>query len=137
MPSQGGEEERFCLHWSCRLGSLGAKSVILPRRPGRDIMIMGEGRMMCGSGGGNMGGRGVGGDNSYNTQINTSIDDSGCHRPMAAVRPHSTLLSTQQSTKSRESVCIQSVLALGPLPGSERARHAGQRDPLKGGDHAR
>ena len=137
MPSQGGKEEHLYLHWSCRLGSLDAKLVVLSRRPGRDIMIMGEGRMMCGSGGGNMGGRGVGGDNSYNTQISTSIDDGGCHRPMAAVRPHYRLLSTQQTTKSRELVCIQSVPALGPLPGSEQAQHAGHHDPLKGGDHAR
>jgi hypothetical protein len=35
--------------------------------------------MMRGSGGGDLGGRGVGGDASYNTQIHASIDHGGGH----------------------------------------------------------
>jgi hypothetical protein len=53
--------------------------------------------MMCDDGGGKMGGRGAGGDNSYNTQLHTWIDYGGCPRPMATIGHHSELLSIQQS----------------------------------------
>jgi hypothetical protein len=53
--------------------------------------------MMCGYGGGKIGGRGTGCDDSYNWQVRTSINHGGCHHPMAATGPHSGLLSIQQS----------------------------------------
>jgi hypothetical protein len=53
--------------------------------------------MMHGSGGGEIGGNRTGGDDSYNRQVCTSIDHGGCHHPMAAMGPHSRLLSIQQS----------------------------------------
>ncbi len=56
-----------------------------------------HGGMICGSGGGEIGGRGTGGDDSYNRKICTSINHGGCHRPMAAMGLHSRLLSIQQS----------------------------------------
>ncbi len=52
---------------------------------------------MRGGSGGKIGGRGTGGDDSYNRQVRTSIDHGGCRRPMAAMGPHSQLLSIQQS----------------------------------------
>ncbi len=52
---------------------------------------------MRGGGGSEIGGRGTGGDISYNRQVCTLINHSGCRRPMAAMRPHSRLLSIQQS----------------------------------------
>jgi hypothetical protein len=55
---------------------------------------------MRGSGGGKIGGRGTGGDNSYNRQVCTSIDHGSHHRPMAAMGPHSRLLSMQQSANT-------------------------------------
>jgi len=45
------------------------------------------GEMMCGSGGGKMGGRGAGGDDSYKPQIHTSNDDGGRRHPTAAMGP--------------------------------------------------
>ncbi len=51
---------------------------------------------MRGGGGGEIGGRGTGGDDSYNRQVRTSIDHGGRLRPMAAMGPYSRLLSTQQ-----------------------------------------
>jgi hypothetical protein len=53
--------------------------------------------MMRGGGGGKIGGRGTGGDDSYNRQVHTSINHGGCLQPMAAMGPHSWLLSIQQS----------------------------------------
>jgi hypothetical protein len=54
--------------------------------------------MMRGGGGGKrVGGRGTGGDDSYNRQVRTLIDHGGRRRPMAAMGPHSWLLSIQQS----------------------------------------
>jgi hypothetical protein len=53
--------------------------------------------MMRGGGGGEIGGRGTGGDNSYNRQVHTLINHGGCRRPMAAMGPQSRLLSMQQS----------------------------------------
>jgi hypothetical protein len=52
---------------------------------------------MHGSGGGKIGGRGAGVDDSYNRQICTSINHGCCHRPMTAMGPHSRLLSIQPS----------------------------------------
>jgi hypothetical protein len=52
---------------------------------------------MRGGGGGKIGGRGTEGDDSYNRQVCTSIDHGGRRRPMAAMGPHSRLLSIQQS----------------------------------------
>jgi hypothetical protein len=53
--------------------------------------------MMHGGSGGKIGGRGTGGDNSYNRHVHTSINHGGRRRPMAAMGPHSRLLSIQQS----------------------------------------
>jgi hypothetical protein len=53
--------------------------------------------MMRGGGGGKIGGRGAVGDDSYNRQVCTLIDHGGCRHPMAAMGPHSRLLSIQQS----------------------------------------
>jgi hypothetical protein len=55
--------------------------------------------MMCGGGGGKIGGRGTGRDDSYNMQISTSIDHGSRRHPMATMGPHSRLLSIQQSAK--------------------------------------
>jgi hypothetical protein len=54
---------------------------------------------MRGGSGGEIGGRGTGGDNSYNRQVRTlnSNDHSGRLCPKAAMGPHSWLLSIQQS----------------------------------------
>jgi hypothetical protein len=52
---------------------------------------------MRGGGGSKIGGRGTVGDDSYNRQVRTSNDHGGCHCPMAAMGPHSRLLSIQQS----------------------------------------
>jgi hypothetical protein len=56
--------------------------------------------MMCGSSGGRIGGRGAGGDDSYNynRKVCTSIDHGGRHHHMAAIGPHSQFLRIQQST---------------------------------------
>jgi hypothetical protein len=53
--------------------------------------------MMRGGSGGEIGGRGTGGDDSYNRQVHTLINHVGCHHHMAAMQPHSQLLSIQQS----------------------------------------
>jgi hypothetical protein len=53
---------------------------------------------MHGGDGGKIGGRGTGGDDSYNRQVCTSIDHGSCRRSMAAMVPHSRLLSIKQST---------------------------------------
>ncbi len=55
------------------------------------------GGMVHGSGGSKIGGKGTGGDDSYNRQVCTSINHGGRHCPMAAMGPHSQLLSIQQS----------------------------------------
>jgi hypothetical protein len=47
--------------------------------------------------GGEIGGRGTGGDNSYNRQVSTLINHGGRRHPMAAMGAHSRLLSIQQS----------------------------------------
>jgi hypothetical protein len=52
---------------------------------------------MRGGSGGEIQGRGTGGDGSYNRQVHTSTNHGGCRRPMAAMGPHSRLLSIQQS----------------------------------------
>jgi hypothetical protein len=52
---------------------------------------------MCGGGVGEMGGRGAGGDNSYNTQTSTLIDQVGRHCPTAAMGRHYRLLGIEQS----------------------------------------
>ncbi len=52
---------------------------------------------MRGGGGSKKGGRGTGGDNSYNRQVCTLIDHGGQRHPMAAMGFHSRLLSIQQS----------------------------------------
>jgi hypothetical protein len=52
---------------------------------------------MRGKGGSVIGGRGTGGEDSYNRKICTLIDYGGCRRPVAAMGPHSRLLSIQQS----------------------------------------
>ncbi len=52
---------------------------------------------MRGGGGGEIGGRGTGGDDSYNRQVCTSIDHGACRHPMATMGLHSQLLSIQQS----------------------------------------
>ncbi len=52
---------------------------------------------MRGGGGGKIGGRGTGGDDSYNRQVRTLIDHGGRSHPMATMGPHSWLLSIQQS----------------------------------------
>ncbi len=52
---------------------------------------------MHGGGGGKLGGRGTGGDDSYNRQVSTSINHGGRHCPMAAMGPHFQLLRIQQS----------------------------------------
>ncbi len=53
--------------------------------------------MMHGNGGREIGGRGTGGEDSYNRQMCTMIDHGGRWRPVAAMGPHSRLLSIQQS----------------------------------------
>jgi hypothetical protein len=50
---------------------------------------------MRGGGGGKIGGRGTGGEDSYNRQVHTSIDDGCCRPPMAAMGPQSRFLSIQ------------------------------------------
>jgi hypothetical protein len=40
---------------------------------------------MCGGIGGKIGGRGTGGDNSYNRQVHTSIDHGRCRHPMVTM----------------------------------------------------
>ncbi len=55
------------------------------------------GGMMCGGGGGKIGRRGAGDDDSYNRQVCTSIYHGGCRRYMVAMGPHSRLLSIKQS----------------------------------------
>ncbi len=54
---------------------------------------------MRGGGGGEIGGTGTGGDDSYNynRQVHTLIDHGSPHCPMAAMGPHSQVLSIQQS----------------------------------------
>jgi hypothetical protein len=52
---------------------------------------------MCGGSGGEIGGRGAGGDDSYNRQVRASIDHGGCGHPMATMGPHSRFLSVQLS----------------------------------------
>jgi hypothetical protein len=52
---------------------------------------------MRGIGGSKIGGRRTGGDNSYNRQVHTSIDHGDYHCPMAAMGPHSRLLSIQET----------------------------------------
>jgi hypothetical protein len=52
---------------------------------------------MRGGGGSKIGGRGTGGDNSYNKQVRTLIDHGSCRHPMVAMGPHSWLLRIQQS----------------------------------------
>jgi hypothetical protein len=52
---------------------------------------------MYGGGGNKIGGRGTGGDNSYNRQVCTSNDHGGHCCSMATMGPHSQLLSIQQS----------------------------------------
>jgi hypothetical protein len=52
---------------------------------------------MRGGSGGKIGGRGTGGDDSYNRQVCTMINHGGRRCPMAAMGPHSRLLSIQQS----------------------------------------
>ncbi len=52
---------------------------------------------MRGGNGSKLGGRGTGGDDSYNRQVHTLINHGRRHRPMAAMGPHSWLLSIQQS----------------------------------------
>ncbi len=53
---------------------------------------------MLDGGGGEIVGRGTGGDDSYNRQVRTSNNHGGCRRPiMAAMGTHSQLLSIQQS----------------------------------------
>jgi hypothetical protein len=56
-----------------------------------------HGGTVRGGGGGKIGGRGTGSDNSYNKQVRTSINHGGRRCPMAAMGPHSRLLSIQQS----------------------------------------
>ncbi len=53
--------------------------------------------MMHGDGGSKVGGRGIGGEDSYNRQICTLIDHGGRRHPVAAMGPHSRFLSIQQS----------------------------------------
>ncbi len=55
------------------------------------------GGMIHGGGGGKIGGRGTGGDDSYNRQVRTLINHGGRRCHMAAMGPHSWLLSIQQS----------------------------------------
>ena len=45
------------------------------------------------------GGIGAGGEVFFSMQFLASIEHGGCHRPTAATRPYSRLLSIQQSTK--------------------------------------
>jgi hypothetical protein len=52
---------------------------------------------MRGGGGGKIGGRRTGDDDSYNRQVHTSNNHGSCRHPMAAMGPHSKLLSIQQS----------------------------------------
>ncbi len=52
---------------------------------------------MRGGGGGEIGGRGTGGDHSYNRHIRTLINHGGFRHPMATMGPNSWLLSIQQS----------------------------------------
>jgi len=52
---------------------------------------------MRGSSGGRIGGRGAGGDDSYNRKICTWIDHGGRRCPMAAMRPHSQAYNNQQT----------------------------------------
>jgi hypothetical protein len=63
--------------------------------------------MMRGSYGGKKGGRGAEGDDSYNRQICTLIDQGGHRCPMATMGPHSWLLSIQQSANI---LCNQTTL---------------------------
>jgi hypothetical protein len=52
---------------------------------------------MHGGSGVKIGGRGTGGDGSYNRQVCTLNDHGSRHRPTATMGPHSRLLSIQQS----------------------------------------
>ncbi len=52
---------------------------------------------MRGGGGSKIGGKGTGGEDSYNRQVRTSINHGGRCCPMAAMGTHSQLLSIQQS----------------------------------------
>ncbi len=92
MPTQQGDNEHPRRHHRCQLGSLYANRLL--------CCIVREGTlwgMMPAGGGSEIGGRGTGGDDSYNRQVRTSIDNGSCLCPMAAMGPHSRLLSIQQS----------------------------------------
>jgi hypothetical protein len=52
---------------------------------------------MRGGGGGKIGGIGPGDKFSYTMGLCASIDHEGCRHPMAAMGPHSQILSIQQS----------------------------------------
>ena len=53
--------------------------------------------MMRGGGGGELGGIGPGDEVFYSMRFLASIDHGGRRRPTAAMKPHSRLLSIQQS----------------------------------------
>ena len=53
---------------------------------------------MCGGGGGELGGIGPGDEVFCSMRFLVSIDHGGRRRPTAAMKPHSRLLSIQQST---------------------------------------
>jgi hypothetical protein len=53
--------------------------------------------MMCGGGGGELGGVGSGDEAFCLMQFLVSINRGGRHRPTTAMKPHSQLLSIQQS----------------------------------------
>jgi hypothetical protein len=54
---------------------------------------------MCGGGGGEIGGRGEGGDDSSTMQNFAPIDHGGRRHPTAAMEPRSRQQSIQQSTR--------------------------------------
>jgi len=69
------------------------------------------GMMRCGSGV-KEGGIGAGGDYSHRMQTRALMNDGGSHRPTVATRPHSRLLSIQQSTNK---ICNRT-MSLTALP---------------------
>ncbi len=80
------------------LGNIGAPTASTPI--GCYASLSGKGHyggMMHGDSGSKIEGRGTGGGNCYNRQICTLINHGNCWHPVAAMGPHSWLLSIQQS----------------------------------------
>ena len=79
---------------------------------GRCAVSVGQGnhgRMMQCGGGVKEGGIGAGGDDSYSMRTRASIDDGGRRCPMAAMGPHSWLLSVEHTTINKHTIVAPDV----------------------------